>query len=45
MLIGIPLMLIWKVRNKDFFNRDREVAESVDAPAPPLTPGVTPVTD
>ena len=23
-------MLIWKVRNKDFFTRDREVAESVD---------------
>ena len=45
LLMGIPLMLIWKVRNKDFFNRDREVAVSVDAPAPPLTPGVTPVTD
>ncbi|MGD0381385.1 MAG: APC family permease [Acidimicrobiales bacterium] len=43
--IGIPLMLIWKVRNKDFFNRDREVAETVDSPAPPLTPGVIPVTD
>ena len=45
LIIGIPLMLIWKVRNKDFFTRDREVADSVDAPAPPLTPGVIPVTD
>jgi len=45
LVIGIPLMLIFKIRNKEFFNRDREVAVSVDAPAPPLTPGVTPVTD
>jgi amino acid transporter len=45
LLLGVPLMLIWKARNSDFFKRDREVAESVDAPAPPLTPGVTPVTD
>jgi amino acid transporter len=45
LLIGIPLMLLWMVRNRDFFKREREVAESVDAPAPPLTPGVTPVND
>ncbi len=45
LLLGVPLMLIWRVRNGDFFKRDREVAESVDAPAPPLTPGVTAVTD
>jgi hypothetical protein len=45
LLLGVPLMLIWKARNSDFFKRDREVAESVDAPAPPLTPGVIPVTD
>jgi amino acid transporter len=45
LILGIPLMLIWKARNSDFFNRHREVAESVDAPAPPLTPGVVPVND
>jgi amino acid transporter len=45
LVLGVPLMLIWKIRNREFFHRDREVAESVDAPAPPLTPGVIPVTD
>ncbi len=45
LLLGVPLMLIWKARNSQFFQRDREVALSVDAPAPPLTPGVIPVTD
>jgi hypothetical protein len=38
-------MLAWNLRHKDFFRRDREVAETVDSPAPPLTAGVTPVTD
>jgi amino acid transporter len=45
LLVGVPLMLIWKVRNGAFFERDREVADSVDSPAPPLTPGVIAVTD
>ena len=45
LLIGVPLMLIWKIRNKSFFERDREVADTVDSPAPPLTPGVIAVTD
>jgi amino acid transporter len=45
LLIGVPLMLLWMARNRDFFRRDREVAESVDSPAPPLTPGVIAVTD
>ncbi len=45
LLIGLPLMLIWRIRNRAFFQREREVAQSVDAPAPPLTPGVVPVTD
>ena len=45
LLIGVPLMLVWMIRNPDFFRRDREVAESVDSPAPPLTAGVNPVTD
>ena len=45
LLIGVPLMLIWMVRHPDFFRRDREMAVTVDSPAPPLTPGVMPVTD
>jgi len=45
LLLGVPLMLVWRLRNPTFFRRRREVAESVDAPAPPLTPGVTPVVD
>jgi amino acid transporter len=45
LLLGVPLMLIWKARDRSFFKRGREVALSVDAPAPPLTEGVTPVTD
>jgi amino acid transporter len=45
LLIGVPLMLIWRIRHPVFFKRDREVAESLDASAPPLTPGVIPVTD
>jgi hypothetical protein len=45
LLIGVPLMLFWRIRHPEFFQRDREVAAGIDAPAPPLTPGVTPVTD
>jgi len=45
LLLGVPLMLFWRVRHPAFFQRDRELAESVDGSAPPLTPGVTPVTD
>jgi amino acid transporter len=45
LLLGVPLMLIWRIRHRSFFQRDREVALTVDAPAPPLTPGVIPVTD
>ncbi len=45
LVIGWPLMMIWKIRNKSFFERDRETAETIDSPAPPLTPGVTPVHD
>ena len=45
LLIGLPLMLIWRIKHRDFFKREREVAESLDATAPPLTPGVIPVTD
>jgi amino acid transporter len=45
LLLGLPLMFIWKHRHQDFFRRSREVAESIDGSAPPLTPGVIPVTD
>jgi len=45
LLIGVPLMLFWRVRHPEFFQRDRETAAGVDSPAPPLTPGVVPVTD
>ena len=45
LIIGLPLMFLWKIRHGEFFRRDRESADSLDAAAPPLTPGVTPVTD
>jgi hypothetical protein len=38
-------MVAWRLRHPEFFRRDREVAESVDAPAPPLTAGVMAVVD
>jgi len=41
LLLGLPLMGYWRVRHRvPFFTRSRETANSVDAPAPPLTPGV-----
>jgi amino acid transporter len=45
LLLGIPLMLIWRARHKQFFKHKPEFADSMDYIAPPLTPGVTPVTD
>jgi len=45
LIIGIPVMLVWRLRHRDFFNRHREVAAAVDSVAPPLTPGVIPLTD
>jgi len=45
LLLGIPLMLVWRARHREFFVRSRETAESLEATAPPLTPGVVPVTD
>lgn len=45
LLIGIPLMLLWRLKNVAFFRRSREYAVSLEASAPPLTPGVIPVTD
>lgn len=45
LLLGIPLMLVWRVGHSDFFRRSREAAVSLEASAPPLTAGVIPVTD
>jgi amino acid transporter len=45
LVLGIPLMLVWKLGHADFFRRTRETAQSLHASAPPLTPGVIPVTD
>jgi len=45
LIVGVPLMFLWKYRHPQFFDRSRETADSLDGTAPPLTPGVTPVTD
>jgi amino acid transporter len=45
LLVGVPLMIYWRLRHPQFFRRDREAAESLDATPPPLTPGVTPFVD
>jgi len=45
LLLGLPLMIYWRIRHPQFFRRDRETAASLDATAPPLTPGVTPLVD
>ncbi|HEY5025056.1 MAG TPA: APC family permease [Acidimicrobiales bacterium] len=45
LLIGFPLMLLWRLKHADFFRRSREAAVSLEASAPPLTLGVIPVTD
>jgi amino acid transporter len=39
LLIGMPLMLLWRVGHKEFFDRRLEVAETADGLAPPMTPG------
>jgi hypothetical protein len=45
LLLGIPLMLIWRIGHRSFFQRKAETALTLDHIAPPLTPGVMPVTD
>ena len=40
LLLGLPLMALWWVGHKEFFQHEREVAETVDGEAPPLTEGV-----
>ena len=45
LILGIPLMLLWRIGHADFFTRSRETAISLEASAPPLTVGVIPVTD
>jgi len=45
LIVGVPLMLLWRARHAEFFRHRREVATDLDAGAPPLTPGVMPVVD
>ncbi len=45
LLLGLPIMFLWKWHHPQFFDRSREAAETLDGSAPPLTPGVIPVTD
>jgi amino acid transporter len=45
LLIGVPLMLLWWLRHPQFFRRHPEAALSLEAAAPPLTPGVHAVAD
>ncbi|MHB8680847.1 MAG: APC family permease [Acidimicrobiales bacterium] len=39
LLIGVPLMVAWRIRHAEFFRRARHTAHSLEALAPPLTPG------
>lgn len=39
LVIGLPLMLAWMIRHREFFRHTAEHAESLHTPAPPLTPG------
>jgi amino acid transporter len=45
LLVGIPFMLYRRIVHPAFFKRKAEVAESMHASAPPLTPGVASVVD
>jgi amino acid transporter len=45
LLIGVPLMIYWRIRHPEFFQRKAEIAETIDGAAPPLTPGVVAVVD
>jgi amino acid transporter len=45
LLAGLPLMVIWRIMRPAFFKRKAESAVSLEASAPPLTPGVIPVVD
>lgn len=45
LVVGVPLMLLWRLRHAEFFRHRRETASSIDHTAPPLTPGVLPVVD
>jgi amino acid transporter len=41
LLIGVPLMLLWQLRQPvPFFQHRRELPDSIDGTAPPLTPGI-----
>jgi hypothetical protein len=45
LIIGLPLMLAWMIRHREFFRHTAERAESLHDAAPPLTPGAPVVTD
>ena len=45
LIIGLPLMLAWMLRHREFFRHTAEHAESLHDTAPPLTPGAPVVTD
>ncbi len=45
LLIGVPLMIYWRIRHPAFFEHRSQLPDSIDSTAPPLTPGVNPVTD
>ena len=44
LVVGLPLMLVWMIRHREFFRHTASHAESLHAAAPPLTPGVSAVT-
>jgi amino acid transporter len=46
LLLGVPLMLYWRVRHPDpFFRRTRETAKSVDSSIPPFPPDAVELAD
>jgi amino acid transporter len=45
LVVGVPLMLLWRLRHPEFFQHRRETAGGPAASAPPLTPGVIPLAD
>jgi len=38
LIIGLPLMWLWRLGRPEFFEHARQTAETLDGPAPPLTP-------
>ena len=38
LVVGLPLMLVWRLRHPPFFGRGRESADTLEGPARPLSP-------